>query len=202
MNSYPVFLKDRHSGETVEAELVETIDETHLRGVETEWMPVLLKRLVNLVGQHRPRTEWPQSFHWNWRDKMDRIRGLLAFRTFALMCEGKLQGLMQINTAHVCRLPGQTGKHLAYVDYVESAPWNRHEIVADPRFAGVGTVMIRAAIEVSREEGFQGRIGLHSLPQSEPFYDRCGMSNLGIDGNHENLKYFEMTPEQATAFSE
>jgi hypothetical protein len=202
VSSHPVFLKDRHTGDIVEAKLVETIDETHLHAVESDWMPVLLRRLVDLVDQNRPRADWPQSSHWNWRAKIDRINGLLAFRTFALMCEGQLQGLMQINTAHVCRLPEQTGKHLAYVDYVESAPWNRLEVVADPRFSGVGTVMIRAAIEVSREEGFQGRIGLHSLPRSEPFYARCGMSDLGIDGNYENLKYFEMTPEQATAFSE
>ena len=202
MSSYPVFLKDRRTGDVVDAKLVETIDETHLRAVETEWMPILLRRLVDLVDQNRPRADWPQSSHWNWRAKIDRIKSLLAFRTFALMCDGQLQGLMQINTAHVCRLPEQAGKHLAYVDYVESAPWNRVEVVADPRFSGVGTVMIRAAIEVSREEGFQGRIGLHSLPRSEPFYARCGMSDLGIDGNYENLKYFEMTPTQATAFSE
>ena len=186
----------------MEAELIESIDESHLRGVESEWMPVLLKRVMTLIGQGRPRSDWPQSSHWDWRAKMDRIRGLLAFRTFALMCEGQLQGLMQINTAHVCRLPGQAGKHLAYVDYVESAPWNRAEIANAPRFGGVGSIMIRTAIEVSREEGFQGRIGLHSLPRSEPFYSRCGMTDLGIDGNYENLRYFEMTPEQATAFSE
>ena len=202
MASHPVYLKDRRTDETVAAELVESIDESHLQAVESAWMPVLFKRMKQRVDQGRPRADWPQSWHWNWRAKMDRIKGLLAFRTFALMCDGELQGLMQVNTAkNVCRLPGQTGKHLAYVDYVESAPWNRAEIVAEPRFKGVGVVMIRAAIEVSREEGFQGRIGLHSLPRSEPFYVQCGMSDLGIDGTYENLRYFEMTPEQAATFS-
>ncbi|SIT53919.1 conserved hypothetical protein [Mesorhizobium prunaredense] len=62
--------------------------------------------------------------------------------------------------------------------------------------------MIRAAIEVSQEEGFRGRIGLHSLPQSAGFYERaCGMSDLGIDGTKENLRYFEMTSEHAALFS-
>jgi hypothetical protein len=201
--SHPVFLKDRRTNEVVAAELVETIDESHLREFETQWMPVLLRRLITLVDQSRPQSEWPQSAHWNWRAKMERIRGLLAFRTFALICEGQLQGLMQVDTARkVCRHEEQAGKHLAYVDYVETAPWNRAEIVDEPRFAGVGLVMIRAAIEVSREEGFQGRIGLHSLPRSEPFYVRCGMTDFGIDGAYENLRYFEMTPEQAASLAE
>lgn len=203
MTSHPVLLKDRLADKLVDAELVETIDESHLREFETQWMPVLVRRLMALVDEGRPGAEWPQSAHWNWRNKMDRIRGLLAFRTFALVCEGQLQGLMQLDTAQkVCRLEGQAGKHLTYVDYVETAPWNRAEIVEQPRFGGVGLVMLRAAIEVSRDEGFQGRIGLHSLPRSEPFYGRCGMTDLGIDGGCENLKYFEMTPDQAAAFAQ
>ncbi|WP_244608442.1 GNAT family N-acetyltransferase [Bradyrhizobium algeriense] len=166
-------------------------------------MPVLVNRIKQLVDGGEPRQAWPQSWHWNWRTKMDHISGLLAFRTFALTCEGKVQGLMQINTAkNLCRLPAQAGKHLAYVDYVETAPWNRVTVVGQPRFGGVGVVMVRAAIEVSRDEGFHGRIGLHSLPQSESFYaDVCGMSDLGLDGTKENLRYFEMTSEQSTAFS-
>ena len=203
MASFPVFLRDKRNGQTVPAVLVETIDESHLRCIETAWMPVLIRRVKELVDQGEPRQAWPQSWHWDWRAKMDRINGLLAFRTFALLCQGEVQGLMQINTArNVCRLPVQAGKHLAYVDYVETAPWNRRTIVAEPRFGGVGVVMIRVAIEISQDEGFHGRVGLHSLPQSESFYSAaCGMTDLGIDGTKENLRYFEMTSEQATEFS-
>ncbi|WP_214648283.1 GNAT family N-acetyltransferase [Novosphingobium aerophilum] len=198
---HPALLKDMRSGQTVAAELVETIDETHLKMVETMWMPVLFQRVKQLVDQGQSTSDWPQSWHWNWRRKMDRIQGLLAFRTFALICEGDLQGLMQVNTAGVCRLSEQADKHLTYVDYVETAPWNRTEIVPNARFKGVGLTMMRAAIEVSHEEGFHGRIGLHSLPRAEPFYARCGLSDLGIDGTCENLRYFEMTAAQAAAFS-
>lgn len=180
--------------------MVETIDETHLKLVDTTWMPVLFQRVKQLVDQGQPTSDWPQSWHWNWRRKMDRIQGLLAFRTFALLCEGQLQGLMQVNTAGVCRLPEQADKHLTYIDYVETAPWNRTEIVANARFQGVGLTMMRAAIEVSHEEGFHGRIGLHSLPRAEPFYSRCGLTDLGIDGTNENLRYFEMTAAQAAVF--
>jgi hypothetical protein len=64
----------------------------------------------------------------------------------------------------------------------------------------VGKVLLQAAIAMSDEEGFKGRIGLHSLPQAETFYSNIGMTNCGIDVSYENLRYFEMTPEQAAAF--
>lgn len=198
MPEHSILLLDKRTGEFVAAELVETINEGHLASVEKEWMPILLRRLRELVAQRQPL---PENRHWVWRDKVARIQGLLAYRTFAIVCEGQTQGLMQINTAGTCRLPGQVGKPLAYVDYLETAPWNRASIVAQPRFGLVGTLLIRAAIEVSLEEEFHGRIGLHSLPQSEAFYvQACEMSGLGIDGTYENLKYFEMTPEQAASF--
>ncbi|NKN03075.1 GNAT family N-acetyltransferase [Rhizobium leguminosarum] len=203
MTSYPVFLTDKRTGEPVAAELIETISEADLRSVEAEWKPVTNAKIREIMAQGRSPADWPEGWHWMWREKMIAIGGLLAFQTFALRCEGKLQGLMQLNTARYrSRVPEQAGKDLVYVDYVETAPWNRKAIVADPRFGGVGTIMIRAAIEVSRDQEFRGRIGLHSLPSAEAFYaNACGMTDLGLDGTYEGLRYFEMTSAQADAFS-
>jgi hypothetical protein len=69
------------------------------------------------------------------------------------------------------------------------------------QFHGVGIHMVRAAIELSRHEGFHARIGLHSLSQAARFYrEVCGMSELGADRDYYDLSYFEMTPAQADAF--
>ncbi|MEW5687284.1 MAG: GNAT family N-acetyltransferase [Pseudomonadota bacterium] len=202
MATHPVFLKDLHADKLVEAELVDAIEEAHLDLVDADWAPAVVTRLKQLVDQGRTPADWPQSWHWNWRNKMDRIRGLASCPTYAILCEGKVQGLMQLNDSKArCRIAEQAGLDLVYVDFVESAPWNRSEIVDSPRFKGVGSIMLAAAIETSRDLGFKGRIGLHSLPRSEPFYARSGMTDLGIDGTSENLKYFEMTPDQAAAFS-
>ena len=87
-----------------------------------------------------------------------------------------------------------------YVKYIETAPWNLREYLGEEaRFAGVGTSLIIAAIEVSVEEEFRGRIALHSLPQSERFYEKF-MENLGIDKDVEGLRYFELTEERAREF--
>lgn len=203
MTSYPVFLTDKRTGKSVAAELIDTISDADLHSVETDWRPVTNAKIRELMAQGTSPADWPEGWHWQWRDKMTAIRGLLAFHTFALRCEGKLQGLMQLNTARYRgRVSEQAGKDLVYVDYVETAPWNRKAIVAEPRFGGVGTIMIRAAIEVSRDQEFRGRIGLHSLPSAETFYaDICGMTDGGLDGTYEGLRYFEMTSAQADAFS-
>ena len=203
MTSYPVFLTDKHAGKTVDAELIEGIGEGELRSVETEWKPVINSRLGQLVAQGSPWSEWPENWHWDWRKKLDKIRGLLAFRSLALISENQVQGLMLLAMAgHSCRIPEQAKKDLVYVDYLETAPWNRKAIVPQPRFGGVGTVMLRAAIEVSHEQDFRGRIGLHSLPAAEEFYGTaCGMTDLGRDESYQGLRYFEMTAAQAAEFS-
>jgi hypothetical protein len=46
-----------------------------------------------------------------------------------------------------------------------------------------------------------GRLGL-SLPQADAFYRKIGMTDLGQDSAYQNLRYFEMTAEQARAFLE
>ena len=88
-----------------------------------------------------------------------------------------------------------------YVEFVENAPWNRAELFDPPRYRGVGSILIRAAVALSEELEFHGRIGLHSLPQANGFYaNTCGMTDLGADPEHDGLRYFEITPEQARAF--
>lgn len=128
---------------------------------------------------------------------------LISKAGYSVMCDNNTQGMMFVDLAqHRCKIQEQAGKHLVYVDFVESAPWNREDFLLTPTYYGVGSLLIRTAIERSRAEEFGGRIGLHSLPESEDWYRRkCGMSDLGTDPtNKEYLRYFEMTVEQADAF--
>ena len=127
---------------------------------------------------------------------------MLAFRGFSIVAQGVTQGLAQVNLTKSAREPSQEGKPLVYVEYLEVAPWNRPELGATPRLRGLGTALMTATIALSEEEGFKGRIGLHSLPQADDFYRRCGMTDLGPDQAYQNLRYFEMTAEQARALLE
>jgi len=90
---------------------------------------------------------------------------------------------------------------MVYLEFLATAPWNRPEFQQPVRLKGCGRIFTLAAIEVSRALGGKGRIGLHSLPAAEEFYERkCGMTRLGPDAAHQNLVYFEMTETQADLF--
>ena len=106
---------------------------------------------------------------------------MLANPGFSIVCDGLTQGMMIVDTVkHRGRLDGQRGQHLVYVEFVENAPWNRAELFDPPRYRGVGSILIRAAVALSEELEFHGRIGLHSLPQANGFYaNTCGMTDLG-----------------------
>jgi hypothetical protein len=90
---------------------------------------------------------------------------------------------------------------LLYVGFLESAPWNTRTLSNRPRFKAVGTTLMFAAVEISRENGWHGRLGLHSLPQAEEFYRRVGMTRLRTDPEHEGLAYYELTADTAALFS-
>jgi len=198
-----IYLLDVPSGEAVEAELRDAIEEKQLIDWQTQWQPALIAVLQQLAQRHVPIADWPQSWHWNWRTKMAQVHGLLAFQGFSVVCADVTQGLMRVDLTKFARVPAEDGKPLVFVDYLEVAPWNRPELGHAPRYRGVGTALVTAAVALSEQEGFKGRIGLHSLPQADAFYrDRCCMTDLGPDSSCQNLRYFEMTPEQARKFLE
>ena len=48
---------------------------------------------------------------------------------------------------------------------------------------------------------FGGRVGLHSLPQSEKFYEKtCAMTRGEIDLQYEKLCWFELTANNVKKF--
>lgn len=200
----PIALTHVESRELVDAELWDAITEKSLADWEAKWTPELLRLLEALYDKGVERALWPQSRHWDWRQKTRAIEKRLDQQCFAIVCDGMTQAMMITELTKRARLPGQENDHLVYVDFVEAAPWNRREILGEPpRYSGCGSILIRAAIEYSKLEGFKGRIGLHSLPQANDFYaNKVGMTDMGQDPDYQNLRYFEMTPEQAEAFIE
>ncbi|GEC56286.1 GNAT superfamily N-acetyltransferase [Bradyrhizobium japonicum] len=197
-----IYLLDVASGGSVEAELRDAIEQVQLNDWQTKWRPALLSILQELARKGVPMDQWPQSWHWDWNKKTARVQGLLAFRGFSVVALGETQGLAQIDLTKMGREANQRGKPLVYLDYLEVAPWNRPDLGNAPRLRGVGTALITAAVALSEDEGFKGRLGLHSLPQADNFYRKIGMTDLGQDAAYQNLRYFEMTSEQARAFFE
>lgn len=184
-----VFLRDGAKGGLTPAKLYDSILPVHLDQHEQRWQPVI-------AAQRK------QHGHWDWRDKLAEYSGQLSYQSFSIECGVLVQGLMIVNAMKRCRILSQANKHLVYVEYLEAAPWNRNFNQAGPTYRGVGKVLMAAAKQLSIDEGNKGRIGLHSLPQADSFYSRCGMTDIGPDTTYPNfpLRYFEMTESQATSF--
>ena len=188
--------------EVVAATLRVAVAPAQVNEAEAVWGPFRKLATDQLKQRGVPATEIPEHAHWDWSLKSPALE-LLAYRGFAIECDNETQGLMLLLLAgESCRLMPAKGKPLVYIDYIESAPWNIRKYVDPPRFREVGRVLVRTAVQTSIEEGFRGRIGLHSLPQSVGFYrDKIGMTMLGVDSAKKPLVYFEMTQEQAMRFT-
>lgn len=189
----------------VQAELFDEVTVEDFIETQREWRPIVLDVARRMLSAGTPSDEIPGHFHWDWSRKEADLK-MLAFAFFGLSCDGKLQGLMKLqNTGRVSRLPQQKAKPLTYVDYLETAPWNIKTLMQvlgrGPRFGAVGTRLIEAAVRKSLEEGYKGRVALHSLRSSERFYlEVCGMTAVGRDTAKQNLLWCEFTPEQAEGF--
>lgn len=169
--------------------------------VEQEWGPFRRNAARRLLQSGTPPQQVPSHWHWDWGTKSQNLQ-LLAYRCFGIECDRKMQGMMMVLTAgKQARLGPDVGKPLVYIDYLESAPWNVIPLVDVPIYSGIGMVLMRTAIQLSLDEGFHGRVGLHALPQAEEFYrDKCGMQGSGNDTQYQNLPYYEMTRDLAQQF--
>ncbi len=205
MTDHPVELVRREDDAFVEAILRDEMQPSDLIEVEKSWHPARVQLIQELMSQAIPTNQWPQSLPWDWARKAPQLQLLHAFG-FGIICEANWEGAILIRTAtDFARLPEDNGKPIVYVDYLESAPWNwRVEAIGqNGQYKGVGSVLFRQAVRQSIVEGFKGRVGLHSLPQSEGYYEKvCGMTALGPDPNKQNLLYFEFTAENAHNYLE
>jgi len=181
-------------GEPVEAILHTDLNTLQLVDAEIVWSRGRLLGLRRLI--ECGALQFPQHVHWNWGQKAISVFPLLAYRFLGIEVEGMMQGLMMACLEGSARLDPDKGKPLVYVEYLETAPWNAREFTDTPRFKNVGVRLMQAAARLSVDEGFAGRVGLHSLEQTKAFYaGPCGMQSLGPDGDYE---YFELTAAQAT----
>lgn len=189
-----VYLIDTSSGELVPACLVSIGDEQFLTDIESVWGPIRRSAAARLGREGRA----VDHGHWDWRNKAARVRAGY-YRLVGVWCDGGWQGLMAVVRDPRPSLLGDG--QMLYVDYLETAPWNYRPFQNPPRYAAVGSLLIRCAIQMSLAEGVEGRIGLHSLEDAERFYeDKVGMTRAGPDPWYHNLVYFELTPEAAVRF--
>lgn len=187
-------------GGFVDALLHERIDAGYALNIDQRWTAHLAAEEVRAVAEGRAFPHFEHA-HWQWAAKVKASAHLLSCPTLAIEHDGVAQGLMLLKTdGHFGKLPSEAGKPLVYIVYLAVAPWNLRVVAQQPRFTGVGMVLLNAAIQLSLDAEFKGRVGLHSLPQAEGFYERQGLQCLGVDPDKEGLNYYELSPQAASEF--
>jgi hypothetical protein len=203
----PVQILDLSSGAFVDAELFDEVTLDHFVETQRSWRPMVIEATKSMIARGVDPKQQPRHWHWNWENKVPQLQQFgLSF--YGIEHAGQLQGLMKVDLAkYAARITTQAGEGLAYVDYLEVAPWNLREITAElgqkQRFGVVGFNLYAAAVLLSQQAGFEGRVGLHSLPhpKTEQFYQKtCRMMPLERDPKKEDLLYLETTPELAELF--
>ena len=198
MKRIPTSLLSKTTNKAVDAHLIDGVTRDLLVKTELNWAT---SRIEGTKRIHGNGGDIPEHSHWNWINKSPKVN-LLAYRCFGIECSDEMQGLMLVNTInHTSRFENKKGKPLIYVDYIEVAPWNLKVFTTTPSFGAIGIRLIEAAILFSQQEGFDGRVGLHSLPQSESFYEgTCYMTRGELDPLCEGLRWFELTSQNAKKF--
>ena len=108
---------------------------------------------------------------------------------------------MFVRTFGFARIESQKNLGLVYIDLLSTAPWNRHGFTRTPKYKGVGPLLLGVAVNFSLDEGLEGRLSLHALPQSESWHRSQGLTELGKDPGHpEELVYFEFAQADAKAY--
>lgn len=211
LNSYDI--DSPQFGRPFKVDLAEGLDISHLDFIDAQWAP-LLKRQYDLAILHffqlpqgdQTNEKWietqgnfgVQDQHWDWRKK-SAIAPKSSRRVFSILNGSEVEAALMLLFGKNSRVPG-VPRSIIYVDYVAVAPWNRKQIQDPQRFKHLGTVLLGVAVQTSIREGHDGRCGLHSLPQSEGFYRKLGMTDLGIDSNYMSLRYFEFSSQAARNF--
>ncbi|OYQ67565.1 hypothetical protein B9G53_01025 [Pseudanabaena sp. SR411] len=152
------------------------------------------KSLDDFITFWRSRIQ-PQlqdEVYWNWLDKYRMYGSKDNYEAYAIENESEqiTQGMMLIETQNH-RSKFNRKRRIVYVETIETAPWNRPNSQPDPQFKWVGTALLRFAQWRSEQLGYDGIIGLHSLPESENFYKKRKMISAGQDPKKDNLTYFE-----------
>lgn len=176
-----VNLERGNRGELVEASLV-PLEVNHVEQFDLLWRELLL--------------EFEEvDARLSWRFKQQLMERNANYECYALECEGLLQGLLMLETQNRWSL-FDIGQRLVYVEVIMTAPWNRPRIQRPPEWRQVGRSLMAWARQRSVDLGYEGRVGLQSLPDAVGFYEQIGMVRLELEPEDivdadEKLPYFE-----------
>ena len=138
-----------------------------------------------------------EDHHWEWFQKAAFYRSA-EYRWFFLMAEGLPQAACLI---YQPKASAFADGNIFYVEYIAVATWNRRNPMNGRVFTGVGTKILKHAVEHCRNTlNLMPGFSLHALPKAIPFYEKIGMLRKE-DLDKGLLAYYEMPENAYTAFA-
>jgi hypothetical protein len=192
---------------THDYEIFMSADEELLNDVTSHWEEQSRIELLHIKESCNNHKELANAiisknlhdYFWDWDDIINTPNGYQKETLYLTVINSnvRVQGILHAYFPEASKI--EAGSNIVYIDRLAVAPWNRQIHGNNKAFSGVGTRLFYAICKYSKENGFNGCIGLHSLPSAEPFYKKLMMKDLGVDASHENLRYFELDGIQAGA---
>lgn len=174
-------------GVKVRASLVDLSRKVAAQKIDGTWWEI--------SGSKRLRAEEGDN-HWQWRKLVGEIRDEHAWDAIAVQsASGNIEGAMTFRVDALSQL--EKGLGVVYVDRLAAAPRNRPWLVDPPKYLGIGTVLLFAAVRESYSLGLEGRVWLTSLPseRTRQFYRKKGFQEIFSD--EDGMIDFELPKEKA-----
>ena len=170
-------------GKEFEYEIVEGWDVIHAKLCDDNWGTFNLKILDKIVTDCKNEAEQQEllnksqleDMHWSWLNK-HRAYYDDQYNWCFLLVDGIPQGACLI---YHPKMSVDNQNKIFYVEYVASAPWNRPNILAQPRFRGIGTKLLKAILKYSLNiHQLKTGFSLLALPKAEGYYQKIGMNHF------------------------
>ena len=159
----------------VKAQLIRLTRDLAATGIDGTWWNLPESKSVRKKeGDH----------HWLWRKIVGSNHAKLTWEALAVQsASGAIEGAIAYRIDAESRL--QAGEGAVYVDRIAAAPRNRPWVVERPRYQGIGSVLLLAAVRHSYLLGLGGRVWLTSLPseRTRKFYRDRGFEVIFEDAD-------------------
>ena len=185
-----ITLFDVRRGSSVGATLVPLTRELAATAIDGKWWKI--------EAPKRARDQ-EEDHHWVWRKLVGEHRNDLAWEALAVQnSDDDVEGAILYRVD--ARSQIEAGKGAIFGDRLATAPWNRPWLVSSPRYRGVGSALLLAAVRHSYALGLNGRVSLISLPseRTRGFYGKRGFRLISED-QHGNIMY-ELPTEAALSW--
>lgn len=171
----------------VKAKLIRLTRDLAAKGIDGTWWNLPASKSVrNEEGDH----------HWLWRKIVGANHAKHTWEALAVQSAGgAIEGAIAYRIDAESQL--QSGEGAVYVDRIATAPRNRPWVVEPPKYRGIGSILLLAALRHSYLLGLRGRVWLTSLPseRTRKFYRDRGFEVIFEDT--DGTIGFEMPAEVA-----